>query len=91
VGGAMDLAIGAKNVYVMTDLLTKSGESKLVQACTYPLTGVGCVTRVYTDRAIFDVTPDGFAVREAFGGNTVASLSELTGLELVEGGAVRPS
>ncbi|MGK3954051.1 3-oxoacid CoA-transferase subunit B [Microbacterium sp. I2] len=82
VGGAMDLAIGAKNVYVMTDLLTKSGESKLVQSCTYPLTGVGCVTRVYTDHAIFDVTPDGFAVREAFGDNTVASLSELTGLEL---------
>jgi len=82
VGGAMDLAIGAKNVYVMTDLLTKSGESKLVRACTYPLTGVGCVTRVYTDHAIFDVTPDGFAVREAFGDNTVASLSELTGLEL---------
>ena len=82
VGGAMDLAIGAKNVYVMTDLLTKSGESKLVQACTYPLTGVGCVTRVYTDHAIFDVTPDGFAVREAFGDNTVESLSELTGLEL---------
>ncbi|MCP2635721.1 3-oxoacid CoA-transferase subunit B [Microbacterium sp. HD4P20] len=82
VGGAMDLAIGAKNVYVMTDLLTKSGESKLVQACTYPLTGVGCVTRVYTDHAIFDVTADGFAVREAFGDNTVASLSELTGLDL---------
>ena len=61
VGGAMDLAIGAKNVYVMTDLLTKTGESKLVEACTYPLTGVGCVTRVYTDHAVFDVTPDGFA------------------------------
>ena len=89
VGGAMDLAIGAKNVYVMTDLLTKSGESKLVQACSYPLTGVGCVTRVYTDHAIFDVTPDGFAVREAFGDNTVASLSELTGLTLVD--AVPPA
>jgi len=82
VGGAMDLAIGAKNVYVMTDLLTKTGESKLVAACTYPLTGVACVTRVYTDHAIFDVTPEGFAVREAFGDNTVASLAELTGLEL---------
>jgi 3-oxoadipate CoA-transferase beta subunit len=82
VGGAMDLAIGAKNVYVMTDLLTKTGESKLVEACTYPLTGVGCVTRVYTDHAVFDVTPDGFAVREAFGDNTVASLAALTGLEL---------
>ncbi|MET0734209.1 MAG: 3-oxoacid CoA-transferase subunit B [Microbacterium sp.] len=83
VGGAMDLAIGAKDVYVMTDLLTKQGESKLVAACTYPLTGVGCVTRVYTDHAIFDVTSDGFAVREAFGENTVASLEELTGLTLV--------
>ncbi|AZC12583.1 3-oxoacid CoA-transferase subunit B [Microbacterium sp. ABRD28] len=82
VGGAMDLAIGAKDVYVMTDLLTKAGESKLVTACTYPLTGVGCVTRVYTDHAIFDVAPGGFAVREAFGDNTVASLEELTGLSL---------
>jgi 3-oxoadipate CoA-transferase beta subunit len=82
VGGAMDLAIGAKSVYVMTDLLTKTGESKLVEACTYPLTGVGCVTRVYTDHAIFDVTPDGFAVREAFGDNTVESLAQLTGLAL---------
>ncbi|NLP83524.1 CoA transferase subunit B [Microbacterium sp. CFH 90308] len=87
VGGAMDLAIGAKNVYVMTDLLTKSGESKLVQDCTYPLTGVGCVTRVYTDHAIFDVTPEGFAVREAFGDNTVQSLSELTGLRLRDSAA----
>lgn len=84
VGGAMDLAIGAKNVYVMTDLLTKKGESKLVAACTYPLTGIACVTRVYTDHAIFDVTPQGFAVREAFGDSTVASLSDLTGLELKE-------
>ncbi|MBN9189828.1 MAG: 3-oxoacid CoA-transferase subunit B [Microbacterium sp.] len=82
VGGAMDLAIGAKAVYVMTDLLTKTGESKLVAACSYPLTGVGCVTRVYTDHAVFDVTPEGFAVREAFGDNTVASLAELTGLAL---------
>ena len=82
VGGAMDLAIGAKSVYVMTDLLTKTGESKLVAACTYPLTGVGCVTRVYTDHAIFDVTDEGFRVREAFGSNTVAELEELTGLDL---------
>jgi 3-oxoadipate CoA-transferase, beta subunit len=91
VGGAMDLAIGAKNVYVMTDLLTKTGESKLVEQCTYPLTGVGCVTRVYTDHAIFDVTPDGFAVREAFGDNTVESLAELTGLRLREAAASVPS
>ncbi len=82
VGGAMDLAIGAKSVYVMTDLLTKDGESKLVADCTYPLTGVACVTRVYTDHAVFDVTADGLVVREAFGDNTVASLAELTGLRL---------
>ncbi|GAB3603507.1 3-oxoacid CoA-transferase subunit B [Microbacterium aureliae] len=82
VGGAMDLAIGAKQVFVMTDLLTKSGESKLVEECTYPVTGVSCVTRVYTDHAVFDGTADGFAVREVFGDNTVESLAELTGLRL---------
>jgi 3-oxoadipate CoA-transferase beta subunit len=84
VGGAMDLAIGAKDVYVMTDLLTKTGDSKLVAACTYPLTGVGCVSRVYTDHAVFDVTGEGFAVRELFGDNTVDELRELTGLALVD-------
>ncbi len=85
VGGAMDLAIGAKDVYVMTDLLTKQGESKLVADCSYPLTGVGCVSRVYTDHAVFDVTADGFSVRELFGDNTVAGLEELTGLKLIDG------
>lgn len=82
VGGAMDLAIGAKDVYVMTDLLAKDGSSKLVASCTYPLTGVECVSRVYTDHAVFDITPAGFRVREAFGDNTVDSLHDLTGLEL---------
>jgi len=82
VGGAMDLAIGAKDVYVMTDLLTKQGESKLVAACSYPLTGVGCVSRVYTDHAVFDITPEGFAVRELFGDNTIAELEQITGLSL---------
>ena len=80
VGGAMDLASGAKAVYVMTDLLTRTGEPKLVRACSYPLTGVRCVTRVYTDRAVFDVTERGFAVRELFGSATVEELEELTGL-----------
>ncbi|MBT2486463.1 MULTISPECIES: 3-oxoacid CoA-transferase subunit B [unclassified Microbacterium] len=82
VGGAMDLAIGAKQVFVMTDLLAKDGSSKLVDECTYPLTGVGCVTRVYTDHAVFDVVDGRFVVREAFGANTVAALSSLTGLDL---------
>ncbi|MFD4960200.1 3-oxoacid CoA-transferase subunit B [Microbacterium sp. NPDC058389] len=82
VGGAMDLAIGAKSVYVMTDLLAKDGSSKLVAACTYPLTGVGCVARVYTDHAVFDVEGGRFLVREVFGDNTVETLAELTGLDL---------
>jgi 3-oxoadipate CoA-transferase beta subunit len=81
----MDLAIGAKSVYVMTDLLTKQGESKLVAACTYPLTGVACVSRVYTDYAIFDVGPEGFTVTELFGDNTFEEIVSLTGLALVDG------
>ncbi|GMA89698.1 3-oxoacid CoA-transferase subunit B [Homoserinibacter gongjuensis] len=84
VGGAMDLAIGAKAVYVMTDLLTRDGTAKLVTECSYPLTGVGCVTRVYTDHAVFDVTARGFVVTELFGDTTLAELRELTGLELEE-------
>ncbi|WP_062464133.1 3-oxoacid CoA-transferase subunit B [Demequina soli] len=84
VGGAMDLAIGARSVYVMTDLLTRTGEPKIVAACTYPLTGVRCVTRVYTDHAVLDVTPDGLAVRETFGDTTVAWLAEVTGLTLLD-------
>ncbi|GAA0958610.1 3-oxoacid CoA-transferase subunit B [Actinocorallia libanotica] len=67
VGGAMDLAIGAKRVYVMMTLFAKNGSPKLVPACTYPLTGVRCVSRVYTDHAVFDLTPDGARVLETFG------------------------
>jgi len=67
VGGAMDLAIGAKDVFVMMTLFTKTGEPKLVPACTYPLTGVHCVSRIYTDHATFDVTADGVRVRETWG------------------------
>jgi 3-oxoadipate CoA-transferase beta subunit len=67
VGGAMDLAIGAKEVYVMMTLFTRSGEPKLVPRCTYPLTGVGCVGRVYTDCGVFDVGADGVRIRETYG------------------------
>jgi 3-oxoadipate CoA-transferase, beta subunit len=74
VGGAMDLAIGAKQIFVMMTLFTKDGTAKLVPACTYPLTGVSCVSRVYTDLAIFDIEPDGVVVRDTFG----ITLPELT-------------
>ncbi len=67
VGGAMDLAIGAKQVYVMMSLFSKSGESKLVPACTYPLTGLACVNRVYTDVAVFETGPGGVRVLDTFG------------------------
>jgi 3-oxoadipate CoA-transferase beta subunit len=67
VGGAMDLALGAKDTFVMMNLLTREGTSKLVPKCTYPLTGVGCVSRVYTDLAVFLIEPDGVVVRETHG------------------------
>jgi 3-oxoadipate CoA-transferase beta subunit len=67
VGGAMDLAIGAKQVFVMMTLFAKDDNPKLVPECTYPLTGVGCVDRVYTDVATFELGPDGVVVTETFG------------------------
>src|SRR6201994_2535942 len=67
VGGAMDLAIGARSVFVMMTLFTKDGTPKLVPSCTYPLTGIGCVSRVYTDHAVFGVGPDGVEILEACG------------------------
>ncbi|HEY4371885.1 MAG TPA: 3-oxoacid CoA-transferase subunit B [Burkholderiales bacterium] len=80
VGGAMDLAVGAKKVFVMMEHLTKSGESKLVKACSYPLTGVGVVSRVYTDLATIDITPEGLAAVEIVEGLSLEELSRLTGL-----------
>ncbi|MGW0707910.1 3-oxoacid CoA-transferase subunit B [Streptomyces sp. NPDC002643] len=70
VGGAMDLATGAKDVYVMMTLFTTSGAPKLVPECTYPLTGVGCVSRLYTDLAVFELGPSGARVRETYGIST---------------------
>jgi 3-oxoadipate CoA-transferase beta subunit len=67
VGGAMDLATGAQQVYVMMALLARDGTPKLVPRCTYPLTGIGCVDRVYTDLATFEITSDGVRVLETFG------------------------
>jgi 3-oxoadipate CoA-transferase beta subunit len=82
VGGAMDLAVGAKQAWVMMDLLTKQGESKLVTVCSYPLTGIGCIKRVYTDLATFDITPSGFAVVDAVEGLSHNALEALVGLSL---------
>ena len=81
----MDLAIGAKQVFVMMELLTKQGESKLVAECSYPLTGVQCVNRVYTDLAAFDVTPEGLAVREIYSDIGFDELEKLAGVPLIDG------
>lgn len=82
VGGAMDLAIGARQTFVMMELLTRQGKSKLVEACSYPLTGLACVSRVYTDLAVFDIGVDGTRVVEMANGLGLDGLRELTGLAL---------
>ncbi len=82
VGGAMDLAIGAKQTWVMMDLLTKQGQSKLVAQCSYPLTGIGCVKRVYTDLGTLACTPNGLLVIDMVPGLTLNALSQLIGLPL---------
>jgi 3-oxoadipate CoA-transferase beta subunit len=84
VGGAMDLAVGAKQTWVMMDLQTKQGQSKLVQACSYPLTGIGCVKRVYTDLATLACTPQGLVVIDMVEGLSRQALSDLIGLPLSE-------
>jgi len=85
VGGAMDLAIGAKQVYVMMEHLTKQGESKIVQACSYPVTAKGCVNRIYTDLALIDVTDAGLVVREMYSDIDFEALEQLTGVALING------
>jgi len=82
VGGAMDLAVGARQVWVLMEHQTKSGESRLTRRCTYPLTALGVVKRVYTNLAVLDVTPDGFAVRDMVEGLTLETLQSVTGAPL---------
>jgi 3-oxoadipate CoA-transferase beta subunit len=82
VGGAMDLAIGARQTFVMMELLTRKGESKLVRECSYPLTGLACVSRVYTDLAVIDVTPGGLAAVELIDGLAFDELLRLAGVPI---------
>ena len=82
VGGAMDLALGAKRVFVMMEHTTKSGEVKVVERCSYPLTGIGCVARIYTDLAVIDVTPRGLALVDMVEGLSFEELQRVTGVPL---------
>ena len=79
VGGAMDLAVGARQTWVMMDLLTKKGESKIVAHCTYPLTAIGCVKRIYTDLATFECTPQGLRWVDSVDGLALDELQRLVG------------
>jgi len=82
VGGAMDLAIGAKQTWVMMDLLTKTGQSKVVAQCTYPLTGIGCVKRIYSELATLECTPQGLQLIDKVEGLAHAELERLVGLPI---------
>ena len=82
VGGAMDLAIGAKKTFVMMEHLTKRGESKIVSACTYPLTGIACVSRIYSDLAVIDITPHGLQVIDIIDGLSLEELQKISGVPL---------
>ncbi|MEE2681432.1 MAG: 3-oxoacid CoA-transferase subunit B [Planctomycetota bacterium] len=87
VGGAMDLVAGVKQVFVLTQHCTKNGEPKLVESCTYPLTGRRVVDRIYTDLAVIDVTPEGFRVAELAPGIDFTSVEERTGAPLLPANA----
>jgi 3-oxoadipate CoA-transferase beta subunit len=84
VGGAMDLAIGAKQTWVMMDLLTKQGESKVVAQCSYPLTGIGCVKRIYCDLATLECTPQGLRLIDRVEGLTHQELEKMIGLPIAD-------
>ena len=81
----MDLALGAKSVFVMMEHQTKSGESKIVAACSYPVTGLACVNRIYTDLAVIDVTKTGLVVIDIVPGLDFAELARITGVPLTNG------
>lgn len=83
VGGAMDLVAGVETIYVVTQHTTRNGEPKLVESCTYPLTGPGVVDRIYTDLAVIDVTSDGFRVAELSPGVDFEYVQERTGAPLL--------
>jgi 3-oxoadipate CoA-transferase, beta subunit len=83
VGGAMDLAVGAKQTWIMMEHLTKTGESKLVPQCTYPVTGLGCVSRVYTDLAVIDVVANGFKLVEVVPGLSKAELEAISKIQFI--------
>lgn len=85
VGGAMDLAVGARSVFIMMEHNSKNGDPKIVERCTYPLTGAGVVDRIYTDLAVIDVTPDGLVVRDMIDGMTLTDLQGRTGAPLRAG------
>jgi 3-oxoadipate CoA-transferase beta subunit len=82
VGGAMDLASGARRVFVMMEHQTKTGQSKIVDQCTYPLTGVACVSRIYTDLAVIDIVDGELLVRDMAEGLTLNELATLSGVPL---------
>jgi 3-oxoadipate CoA-transferase beta subunit len=82
VGGAMDLAIGAKQTWVMMDLLTKKGESKVVAQCSYPITGMACVKRIYSELATLECTPQGLKLIDMVEGLTHAELEKMLGLPI---------
>lgn len=88
VGGAMDLVHGAKRVAVITDHVTKSGDPKLLETCTMPLTGVGCVTRVYTSLCVVDIADGRFALREKLPAISLEDLQSVTGAELLTPGDI---
>ncbi len=83
VGGAMDLAVGARQLFVLMRHTTRDNQPKILERCSYPLTGTGVVKRIYTDLAVIDVTPEGLRVRELYADNTLSEVQALTGAPLL--------